>query len=135
MCEGEVRKWVTEFKAGRDNVHDDSRSGRPSVITDVMVASVEAKILENRRFTISTLSNDFLRCRGQCCTRLTMIRDPTIHDNARLHTAAQTRALWESFGWEVLGPPTVLTFRRAIFISSAISNIISAATTTTRTET
>ncbi|GBM54363.1 hypothetical protein AVEN_171088-1 [Araneus ventricosus] len=59
MCEGKVRKWVREFKAGRDNVHDDSRSGHPSVITDDMVASVEAKILENRRFTISTLSNDF----------------------------------------------------------------------------
>ncbi|GBL84136.1 Histone-lysine N-methyltransferase SETMAR [Araneus ventricosus] len=33
--------------------------GRPSVITDEMVASVEAKVLENRRFTISALSNDF----------------------------------------------------------------------------
>ncbi|GBN07701.1 hypothetical protein AVEN_237600-1 [Araneus ventricosus] len=59
MCESKVRKWLREFKAGRDNVHDDSRSGRPSVIMDDMVASVEAKILENRRFTISTLSNDF----------------------------------------------------------------------------
>ncbi|GBN45943.1 hypothetical protein AVEN_127631-1, partial [Araneus ventricosus] len=57
MCEGKVRKWVRDFKAVRDNVHDDSRSGRPSVITDDMV--IEAKILENRRFTISTLSNDF----------------------------------------------------------------------------
>ncbi|GBN44865.1 hypothetical protein AVEN_61966-1 [Araneus ventricosus] len=59
MCDGKVRKWVRDVKAGRDNVHDDSRSGSPSVITDDMVASVEAKILENRRFTISTLSNDF----------------------------------------------------------------------------
>ncbi|GBM56337.1 hypothetical protein AVEN_60318-1 [Araneus ventricosus] len=49
----------SDFKAGRDNVHDDSRSGRPSVIMDDMVASVEAKILENRLFTISTLSSDF----------------------------------------------------------------------------
>ncbi|GBN96915.1 hypothetical protein AVEN_125718-1 [Araneus ventricosus] len=60
MCEGKVRKWVRDFKAGRDKVHDDSRSGRLSVITDDMVASVEAKILENRHFTISTLSNGFL---------------------------------------------------------------------------
>ncbi|GBN18066.1 hypothetical protein AVEN_255030-1 [Araneus ventricosus] len=51
MCEGKVRKWVRDFKAGRDNVHDDSLSGSPSMITDDMVASVEAKILENRRFT------------------------------------------------------------------------------------
>ncbi|GBM75996.1 hypothetical protein AVEN_90494-1 [Araneus ventricosus] len=54
-----VHKWARDLKAGRDNVHDDSRSGRPSVIADDVVASVEAKILENRRFTISTLSNDF----------------------------------------------------------------------------
>ncbi|GBM33016.1 hypothetical protein AVEN_263505-1 [Araneus ventricosus] len=31
MCEDKVRKWVRDFKAGRDNDHDDSRSGRPSV--------------------------------------------------------------------------------------------------------
>ncbi|GBM82662.1 hypothetical protein AVEN_200566-1 [Araneus ventricosus] len=42
MREGKVRKWARDFKAGRDNVHDESRSGRPSVITDDMVASVEA---------------------------------------------------------------------------------------------
>ncbi|GBN10658.1 hypothetical protein AVEN_206247-1 [Araneus ventricosus] len=59
LCEGKVRKWVRDFKAGRDNVHDDFRSSRQSVITDDMVASVEEKILENRRFTVSTLSNDF----------------------------------------------------------------------------
>ncbi|GBM68315.1 Histone-lysine N-methyltransferase SETMAR [Araneus ventricosus] len=34
-----------------------------------------------------------------------MIHDPTIHDNARSHIAAQARALLESFGWEVLDPP------------------------------
>nr|GBM33105.1 Histone-lysine N-methyltransferase SETMAR [Araneus ventricosus] len=28
-----------------------------------------------------------------------------LHDNARPHTAAQTRALLDSFGWEVLDPP------------------------------
>ncbi|GBM27897.1 hypothetical protein AVEN_256692-1 [Araneus ventricosus] len=32
MCEGKVHKWARDFKAGRDNGHDDSRSGRPSVI-------------------------------------------------------------------------------------------------------
>ncbi|GBN14112.1 hypothetical protein AVEN_209189-1 [Araneus ventricosus] len=38
---------------------DTVRSGHPSVTTDDMVASVEAKILENRRSTISTLPNNF----------------------------------------------------------------------------
>ncbi|GBN18853.1 Histone-lysine N-methyltransferase SETMAR [Araneus ventricosus] len=55
LCEGKVRKWVGDFNIGHDNIHDDSLSSRPSVITDYM----ELKILENRCFTISTLSNDF----------------------------------------------------------------------------
>lgn len=30
MSEGKVRKYVCEFKAGRDNIHNESQSGRPS---------------------------------------------------------------------------------------------------------
>ncbi|GBN42142.1 hypothetical protein AVEN_247289-1 [Araneus ventricosus] len=30
-----------------------------------------------------------------------------LHDNARPHTAAQTRALLDSFGWEVLDHPSL----------------------------
>ncbi|KFM73226.1 Sorting nexin-29, partial [Stegodyphus mimosarum] len=52
MSESKVHKWVRDFKAGCINVYDEFCSGRPSVITENMVASVEAKILENRRFTI-----------------------------------------------------------------------------------
>ncbi|GBO29216.1 hypothetical protein AVEN_42414-1 [Araneus ventricosus] len=57
-----------------------------------------------------------------------------LHDNARPHTAAQTLALLDTFGWEVLDTPTTPTLCRAIFSFSAISNIISAATTTTMTK-
>jgi transposase len=28
-----ARKWVRKFNEGRGNVHDESRSGRPSVVT------------------------------------------------------------------------------------------------------
>ncbi|GBM05804.1 hypothetical protein AVEN_279-1 [Araneus ventricosus] len=74
MCEGKMRKWFKDFKAGRDNGHDDSRSGSPSVIGLFWLGS--------------------------------------------------------------FGPPTTApTLRPAIFIFSAISNIISAATTTTMTKT
>ena len=31
--DGMVRKWVRKFNEGRDNVHDEPRSGRPSVVT------------------------------------------------------------------------------------------------------
>jgi len=57
-----VRKWVRSFKDGRDNVHDKPRSGRPSVITDDLVRAVDAKLHEDRRFTIFTLSLKFLIC-------------------------------------------------------------------------
>ena len=30
---GMVRKWVSKFNDGRDNVHDEPRSGRPSAVT------------------------------------------------------------------------------------------------------
>ena len=29
-----VRKWVRTFNEGRDDVHEEPRSGRPSVVTD-----------------------------------------------------------------------------------------------------
>jgi transposase len=33
MSDGIVRKWVRKFNEGRDNLHDEPRSGRPSVVT------------------------------------------------------------------------------------------------------
>ncbi|GFY10930.1 HTH_48 domain-containing protein [Trichonephila clavipes] len=54
MSSSKVRKWVRAFKDGRENVHDEPRSGRPSVITNDLVNAVDEKIREDRRFTIST---------------------------------------------------------------------------------
>lgn len=59
MSEGVVRQWVRFFKNGRTNVHDEDRSGRPSVVNDELVNRVNEKIRENRRFTISELSEHF----------------------------------------------------------------------------
>jgi hypothetical protein len=33
MSDGMVRKWVTKFNKGRDNVHDKLQSGWPSVVS------------------------------------------------------------------------------------------------------
>jgi len=54
-----VRRWVRLFNAGRGNVHDDPRSGGPSVVNEDLVRAVEEKIRENRRFTITPLSLHF----------------------------------------------------------------------------
>ena len=41
-------------------MHDEERSGRPSIITDDLVEFVQECIMENHRFTITELSSHFL---------------------------------------------------------------------------
>ena len=41
------------------NVHDEERSGRPSVQTDDLVQQVDEKVRVDRRFTISSLAEEF----------------------------------------------------------------------------
>ena len=57
MSDGIVRKWVREFS--RDNVHAKPLSSGPSVVSDDLVGAVEAKVCEDRRFTVSSLSLHF----------------------------------------------------------------------------
>ena len=59
ITEGGVRQWVIRFKNGRTNVHDEHRSGRPSIVTAELVEKVDAEVRENRKFTITELSLSF----------------------------------------------------------------------------
>ena len=43
------------------NIHYEEKSGCSSVVTDELVAKVDEKICENRRFTITELSLSFLQ--------------------------------------------------------------------------
>jgi hypothetical protein len=43
MSDSKVHSWVRAFKDGRDNAYDESRSGRPSAITD-LVDAVESSV-------------------------------------------------------------------------------------------
>jgi transposase len=45
-----VWKWVRKFNEDPDSVHDEPRSGRPSVLSDNLVRAVEAKAREDRPF-------------------------------------------------------------------------------------
>jgi len=56
---GMVRKWVRMFNEGRENVHDEARSGRPSLVNDDLVRKVNESVRDDRRFTISDLSLHF----------------------------------------------------------------------------
>jgi len=59
MSDGMVRKWVRMFNEGRDNVHDEARRGRPSLMNDDLVRRVNERVRDDRRFTISDLSLHF----------------------------------------------------------------------------
>lgn len=54
-----VYKWCREFKNGRTSVHDDQRSGRPSIVTDEIVEKIENALRDDRRVTVDELSAMF----------------------------------------------------------------------------
>jgi len=56
MSDGMVRKWVRMFNEGRENVHDEARSGRSSLVNDDLVRKGNERVRDDRRFTISDLS-------------------------------------------------------------------------------
>ena len=59
MSDGMVRKCVRMFNEGGENVHDEVRSGRPSLVNDDLVRKVNERERDDRRFTISDLSMHF----------------------------------------------------------------------------
>ena len=54
-----VHRWCRQFRVGRRQVHDEKRSGRPSIITNDLVELVREWIMENCRLTITELSSHF----------------------------------------------------------------------------
>ena len=56
-----VRKWVRMFNERRENVHDEARSGRPSLVNDDLVRKGKERVRDDRCFTISDLSLHFLQ--------------------------------------------------------------------------
>lgn len=100
-----VRKWSREFNFGRTNVHDEERSGRPSV-SDAIVQAVEAEMLKNRRATIRDLEE---KLGGVCSSetiRHILVNNLQYHKVcARPHTANVTLDLLKKFGWEIIDHP------------------------------
>ena len=59
MIEGIIRKWFWMFNEGRENVHDETRSGRPSLVNNDLLRKVNERVRDNRSFTICDLSLHF----------------------------------------------------------------------------
>jgi len=53
LSDGMVMKWVRMFNEGRQNVHDEARRGRPSLVNDDLVRKVNERVRDDRYFTIS----------------------------------------------------------------------------------
>ena len=59
MSDGMVRKCVGMFNEGRENVQDESRSGRLSLVNDDLVRKVNERVRDDRCFIIYVLSLHF----------------------------------------------------------------------------
>ncbi|KAJ4448812.1 hypothetical protein ANN_00203 [Periplaneta americana] len=55
MNERNVRKWCEMFNNGRTNVHDETRPGCPSLITEDLKTKVNDRILQDRRTSFDEL--------------------------------------------------------------------------------
>ncbi|UYV71798.1 hypothetical protein LAZ67_9000444 [Cordylochernes scorpioides] len=112
-------RWVREFKNDRTDIHDEPRAGRPSV-SDETVAKVEAAMLEDRRVTVrklcdlvpdvskTTIDKNLREHLGYSKNKRRGMLTKGVrfhHDNVRPHTAHQTTALIEEFGWELVSHP------------------------------
>jgi transposase len=53
-----VTKWCRELFEGRNDVHDEQRSGRPSLISDDLLQGIEGEIRANQRITIRELHHN-----------------------------------------------------------------------------
>ena len=66
MSDGMVRKWVRMFNEGRENVHDEARSGHPSLVIGDLVRKINERVSDDRRFALSSDFKDSMTCKMQC---------------------------------------------------------------------
>ncbi|GFV86121.1 uncharacterized protein TNCV_671181 [Trichonephila clavipes] len=61
MSKQMVHRWCRQFLEGCQSVHNEERSGRPSLIKVDLVELVRQRVMENRHFTITELSSQFIQ--------------------------------------------------------------------------
>ena len=64
MSDGMVRKWVRMFNEGRQNVQDEARSGRPSLVNDDLVHKVKKECVKTDVSQFLICPCTFLRFQG-----------------------------------------------------------------------
>jgi len=73
MSDSMVRKWVGMFYEGQENVHNEARSGCPSLVNDDLVRKVNERVHDDRSFTISICLCISLRFQGLYSTTLSAV--------------------------------------------------------------
>ena len=64
MSDGMVRKWVRMFNEGRENVQDEARSGRPSLVNGDFVRKANERVSDDRVSQSVICPCTFLRFQG-----------------------------------------------------------------------
>ena len=73
MSDGMVRKWVQMFNEGRENMHDEARSGRPSLANDDLVRKVNRRVRDDRLSQFLICPCTFLRFQGLYAMTLSVV--------------------------------------------------------------
>ena len=68
-----VRRWVRLFNEGCENVHDDPRSGRPSVVNEDLVRAVERRSERTDDSPLRHFPCIFLKLHGHFFTKLCLM--------------------------------------------------------------
>lgn len=55
MSKDKVRKWVRKLKEEGVDIHDEQRSGRPTIFTNKVLAKVENFVREDQRLILDEL--------------------------------------------------------------------------------
>ncbi|UYV74431.1 hypothetical protein LAZ67_11003539 [Cordylochernes scorpioides] len=94
-----VRKWCREFNEGRINVHDEQRSGRPS-IPESTVARIDEMVRANRRIILEEIEDGL----NEDCSHFSVhkIVSETL-GYRKVSTRTPTRTI--SLKWNVQPPP------------------------------
>ncbi|KAJ4425650.1 hypothetical protein ANN_27846 [Periplaneta americana] len=105
MNERNVRKWCEMFNNGQTNVHDETQTGRPSLITEDLKTKVNDRILQDRRTSLDELHIAFPDISRSLLGEIVSQHLGYHKICARPHTAASTRQLLDQFGWEIFDHP------------------------------
>ena len=73
MSEGMVRKWVRMFNDGRENVHDEARIGRPSLVNYDLACKINERVRETDVSQFLICPCTFLRFQGLYSMTLSIV--------------------------------------------------------------